>query len=112
MMKRPEPSSTRAKVKAIHFEGKYYKTRGPLNVPRSPQRQTGLRRAWRLAARPQIQRPQRGDRVAGGATVEDMKDYREEVLKHAVAYGRDPSKVKTLFTCVPTIVATKSDIER
>ena len=25
------------KVKAVHFEGKTYKTRGPLNVPRSPQ---------------------------------------------------------------------------
>ena len=25
------------KVKVVNFEGKFYKTRGPLNVPRSPQ---------------------------------------------------------------------------
>jgi len=36
-----------AKVKAVNFEGKFYKTRGPLNVPRSPQ---GRPYSWRPAA--------------------------------------------------------------
>jgi alkanesulfonate monooxygenase SsuD/methylene tetrahydromethanopterin reductase-like flavin-dependent oxidoreductase (luciferase family) len=38
-----------------------------------------------------------------------MKDYREEVLKHAVAYGRDPKNVKLLFTCTPTVVKDARD---
>ena len=100
-----------AKVKAVHFEGKYYKTRGPLNVPRSPQGKPvfvapgGSPRGRKFSGRnAEIV-------LAGGATVEDMKDYRQEVLNHAVAYGRDPTKVKTLFTCVPTIVKSKNEIE-
>ena len=99
------------KVKAIHFEGKYYKTRGPLNVPRSPQGRPvfvapgGSPRGRKFSGRnAEIV-------LAGGATPADMKDYREEVLRNVVAYGRDPTKVKTLFTCVPTVVQSKSDIE-
>jgi FMN-dependent oxidoreductase (nitrilotriacetate monooxygenase family) len=100
-----------SKVKAIHFEGKYYKTRGPLNMPRSPQ------------GRPVFVTPGGSPRgrkfsgrnaevvLAGGATPAEMKDYREEVLKHAVAYGRDPSMVKTLFTAVPTVCKTKKEAE-
>ncbi len=45
--------------------------------------------------------------LAGGANAPEMKDYRDEVLRHAAAYGRDPSGVKTLFTCGPTIVRDK-----
>jgi len=99
------------KVKAVHFEGKYYKTRGPLNVPRSP-------RASRSSSRPAARRADANSAAAtlkscspAAPTPADMKDYREEVLRNAVAYGRDPETVKTLFTCVPTIVQSKSDVE-
>ena len=97
------------KVKAVNFEGKHYKCRGPLNVPRSPQ------------GRPVFVTPggsPRGRKFSGrnaevvlasGATVAEMKDYREEVLKHAVAYGRDPKNVKLLFTCTPTVVKDARD---
>jgi alkanesulfonate monooxygenase SsuD/methylene tetrahydromethanopterin reductase-like flavin-dependent oxidoreductase (luciferase family) len=99
------------KVKAIHFEGKYYKTRGPLNVPRSPQGKPvfvapgGSTRGRKFSGR------NAEVVLAGGATPADMKDYRDEVLRSAVAYGRDPKTVKTMFTCMPTIVQSKSDVE-
>jgi FMN-dependent oxidoreductase (nitrilotriacetate monooxygenase family) len=99
-----------AKVQAVHFVGKHYKSRGPLNVPRSPQGRPvfvapgGSPRGRKFSGRnAEIV-------LAGGANVAEMKDYREEVLHHAVAYGRDPATVKTMFTCVPTVVRSAADV--
>jgi len=92
------------KVKAVNFEGKHYKTRGPLNVPRSPQTKPvyiapgGSPRGRKFSGR------NAEVVLAGGATIAEMKDYRDEVRKHAVAYGRDPDQVKAMFTCMPTVV--------
>jgi FMN-dependent oxidoreductase (nitrilotriacetate monooxygenase family) len=99
-----------AKVKAVHFEGKHYKSRGPLNVPRSPQGRPvfiapgGSPRGRKFSGRnAEIV-------LAGGESIADMKDYREEVLRHAVAYGRDPKTCKTMFTCMPTILKSQSEV--
>jgi FMN-dependent oxidoreductase (nitrilotriacetate monooxygenase family) len=99
-----------SKVKAVHFEGAYYKSRGPLNVPRSPQGRPvfvapgGSPRGRKFSGRnAEIV-------LAGGANVAEMKEYREEVLKHAVDYGRDPKTVKMMFTCIPTIVKDRKDV--
>jgi FMN-dependent oxidoreductase (nitrilotriacetate monooxygenase family) len=99
------------KVKAVNFEGKHYKSRGPLNVPRSPQGRPvyvapgGSPRGRKFSGRnAEIV-------LAGGANPAEMKDYRDEVLRHAVAYGRDPTGVKCMFTCVPTIVRDKKEAE-
>ena len=100
-----------AKVKAVNFEGKFYKTRGPLNVPRSPQGRPvfvapgGSPRGRQFAGRnAEIV-------LAGGETVADMKGYRDDVLEHATALGRDPTKIKTMFTCVPTVVKSADEVE-
>ncbi len=100
-----------AKVKAVNFEGKHYKSRGPLNVPRSPQGRPvyvapgGSPRGRKFSGRnAEIV-------LAGGANAAEMKDYRDEVLKHATAFGRDPSTIKTMFTCVPTVVRDKKEAE-
>jgi len=99
-----------AKVKVVNFEGKYYKTRGPLNVPRSPQGRPvfiapgGSPRGRKFAGR------NAEVVLAGGETVEDMKGYRDDVMNHAKSLGRDASKIKTMFTCVPTVVKSPSDV--
>jgi FMN-dependent oxidoreductase (nitrilotriacetate monooxygenase family) len=99
------------KVKVVNFEGKFYKTRGPLNVPRSPQGRPvfvapgGSPRGRKFAGRnAEIV-------LAGGESVEDMKGYRDDVMNHAAALGRDTSKIKTMFTCVPTVVKSPSEVE-
>ena len=100
-----------AKVKTVNFEGRFYKTRGPLNVPRSPQGRPvfvapgGSPRGRQFAGRnAEIV-------LAGGETVEDMKGYRDDVLKHAAGLGRDPTKIKAMFTCVPTVVKSADEVE-
>lgn len=99
------------KVHRVDFEGKFYRSRGPLNVPRSPQGRPvfvtpgGSPRGRQFSGR-------NADVVlAGGPTVEHMKDYRDEVLKHAVDFGRDPSTCKVMFTVSPTIVGRGEDAE-
>ncbi len=100
-----------SKVHTLDFVGKHYKSRGPLNVPRSPQ------------GRPVFVAPGASSRgrkfsgrnaelvLAGHADdVHAMKDYRDEVRQHAVSYGRDPDKVKVMYTFVPVIVKSPSDI--
>src|SRR5260370_1831146 len=99
-----------SKVKVVNFDGKFYKTRGPLNVPRSPQGRPvfvaagGSPRGRKFAGRnAEIV-------LAGGESIDDMKGYRNDVLAHAKALGRDTSKIKALFTCVPTVLKSASDI--
>lgn len=100
------------KVRAINFEGQFYKSRGPLNIPRSPQ------------GRPVFVAPgasTRGRKFSGrnaeivlaghAESVEEMKDYRDEVHRHAVAYGRDPAHCKVMFILSPHIVKNAREAE-
>jgi FMN-dependent oxidoreductase (nitrilotriacetate monooxygenase family) len=93
------------KVHSIDFEGRFYKSRGPLNVPRSPQ------------GRPVFVAPgasPRGRKFSGrhaeivlaghAAHVHEMKAYRDEVHAHARAFGRDPATCKVMFTFMPWVV--------
>jgi len=100
-----------AKVKAINFAGKFYKSRGPLNVPRSPQGKPVFVAPGGSPRGRQFSGRNAEIVLAGGESLADMKDYRDEVLKHAVALGRDASKIKTLFTCVPTVVRSAGEVE-
>src|SRR5258708_2294412 len=99
------------KVKALHFEGKHYKSRGPLNVPRSPQGKPvfvtpgGSPRGRKFSGR------NAEVVLAGGSSIAEMKDYRDEVNKHAATFGRDPTKVKSMFTCTPMITRTKQEAD-
>ena len=98
------------KVKPVHFEGKFYKSRGPLNVPRSPQGRPvfvapgGSPRGRKFSGR-------NADVVlANSGTAAEMKKYREDVLGLAAGYGRDPSKIRMLYAVTPTVVRDKADI--
>lgn len=100
-----------SKVKPVNFVGKHYKSRGPLNVPYSPQGRPvyvtpgGSSRGRKFSGRnAEIV-------LASGADAAEMKTYRNDVLEHAVSFGRDPSKVKTMFICIPTIVRDAADAE-
>jgi long-chain alkane monooxygenase len=92
-----------SKVHAINHEGKYFKVRGPINAPRSPQGRVpicqagGSPRGQRFASR-------WADTIITNApTVEHMKAYREEVRRGAVAAGRNPDDIKVLFLAQPLI---------
>ncbi|MCM0621130.1 NtaA/DmoA family FMN-dependent monooxygenase [Nocardioides bruguierae] len=94
------------KVHPIHHDGKYFKVRGPLSAPPSPQRTPVICQAGGSP---------RGHRFAGthAETVitsannpEDMKRQREAIRQSAVDAGRDPDNIKVLFLVSPVIDET------
>ncbi|WP_428535477.1 NtaA/DmoA family FMN-dependent monooxygenase [Rhodopila sp.] len=99
------------KVAPIHFEGQFFKCRGPLNTVRSPQGQPvfvqagGSPRGRAFAAR------HADSIIAVGNGVEGMKAYRDDVRRHAVAAGRNPDDVKVLFLVYPILGETDAEAE-
>jgi len=100
-----------SKVRAINFEGKYYKSRGPLNVPRSPQTKPlyvapgGSPRGRKFSGR------NAEVVLAGGESIAEMKEYRAEVRAHAKSLGRDPDKIKTMFIAGVFVGRDKRGVE-
>jgi FMN-dependent oxidoreductase (nitrilotriacetate monooxygenase family) len=99
------------KVHPIHFEGKFFKCRGPLNTVRSPQGKPvfvqagGSPRGRAFAAR------HADSIIAVGNGVEGMKAYRDDVRRHAVAAGRNPDDVKVLFLVYPILGETDDEAQ-
>jgi FMN-dependent oxidoreductase (nitrilotriacetate monooxygenase family) len=96
-----------SKVHPIHHEGKYFKVRGPINAPRSPQGRVpivqagGSPRGMQFASR-------WADTIIteGGGSVAAMKAYRDKVRAQAKALGRNPDDIKLLFLCHPIVDTT------
>jgi len=100
------------KVKVVDFAGNYFRTRGPLNVPRSPQDrpvtvQAGGSPSGRAFA------SKRADTVIGYVrTPEEMKEYRDYVRAKAVELGRRADDVKVLFLIDVVVAETDEDAKR
>lgn len=103
------------KVHRADFVGKFYKSRGPLNVPRSPQGvpvycQAGGSPAGRdFAAR-------NADLILNIPNgIDGMREFRSDVRRRAEEYGRDPDEIKIFFVILPLISDTEAgalEIER
>jgi long-chain alkane monooxygenase len=94
------------KVHPVYHEGKYFRCRGPLNAPRSPQGRPPICQAGG-SPRGQVFAAKWADTIITDAgSVEGMKAYRANVRKNAVAAGRDPDSVKVLFLAYPLVDTT------
>ena len=96
-----------SKVHPIHHEGKYFRCRGPLNAPRSPQGRVPICQAGG-SPRGQAFASRWADTIItdGGGSIAAMKAYREEVRRRAIAWGRDPDGIKVLFLAYPIVDVT------
>ena len=92
------------KVHPIHHEGKYFRCRGPINAPRSPQGRVPICQAGG-SPRGQLFASRWADTIIteGGGSVEKMKEYRENVRRQAAEFGRNPDDIKVLFLAQPII---------
>ncbi len=96
-----------SKVHPIHHEGKYFKVRGPINAPRSPQGRVpicqagGSPRGLEFASR-------WADTIIteGGGSAGSMKAYRDKIRRRAGELCRDPDHIKVLFLAHPIIDTT------
>ena len=92
-----------SKVHAINHDGKYFRCRGPINAPRSPQGRVPICQAGG-SPRGQAFASRWADTIITNApTVEAMKAYREDVRGRAKALGRNPDEIKVLFLAYPIV---------
>jgi FMN-dependent oxidoreductase (nitrilotriacetate monooxygenase family) len=99
------------KVRPIHFEGKYFKVRGPLNTVRSPQGKPvfvqagGSPRGRAFAAK-------HADSIIATANgIQGMKAYRDDVRRHAESFGRNPDDIKVLFLVYPILAEADEEAQ-
>src|SRR3978361_1322141 len=78
------------KVHPIHFEGQFFKVRGPLNTVRSPQGRPVFVQAGGSPRGRAFAAKHADSIIAVGNGVEGMKAYRDDVRRHAAAAGRNP----------------------
>jgi FMN-dependent oxidoreductase (nitrilotriacetate monooxygenase family) len=104
-----ETYADHTKVRPIHFVGKYYKSRGPLNTVPSPQgRPTyvqagGSPRGRDFAAR-------HADSIIAVANgPQAMKAFRDDVRARAAKFGRNPDDIKVLFLFAPVLGETEEE---
>ena len=97
------------KVHTIDFDGKYFKSRGPLNTVPSPQHRPTFLQAGASPKGRQFAAGAADCIIAIGTGVEGMKEYRDDIRARAEASGRNPDDVKLLFVVSPTVAATEAE---
>ena len=86
------------KVHTVNFEGKHFRSRGPLNTLRSPQGYPVLAQAGASERGRQFS-SKNAEVVLGMMTggVPGMKAYRQDIRDRAEAQGRNPDDIKVFF---------------
>jgi long-chain alkane monooxygenase len=98
-----------AKVHTIDFEGKYFKSRGPLNTVRSPQGRPAFVQAGGSPRGREFAAKTADSIIATSTGVEGMRAYRDDVRARAEAHGRDPDDIKVLFLISPILAETEHE---
>ena len=97
-----------ARVHTIDYEGRYYRSRGPLNSGPCPQGRPiiaqagGSDRGRTFAAR------HADTIVAHPKGIEAMKQYRADITSKLRSFGRDPNSCKVFYLIAPLIAAAAS----
>lgn len=91
------------KVHDIDFTGNFYSSRGPLNVPPSPQRRPVVAQAGGSPKGRALAAKYADVVVSPASTVADMRAYREDIRSRAADIGRNPDDVKVMFLVSPTL---------
>lgn len=100
------------KVHTVNFEGKHFKSRGPLNTLRSPQGRPVYCQAG-ASERGRDFSAKNAELILGMMTggVPGMKAYRDDIRRRAEAFGRNPDDVKVVFLTPVTILAEGESIK-
>jgi FMN-dependent oxidoreductase (nitrilotriacetate monooxygenase family) len=97
------------KVHTIDFEGKHYRSRGPLNSGPAPQGQPVIAQAGGSDSGKVFAARHADTVVAHPKGIDAMKQYRDDVRSRMVEAGRDPDSCKILFLVAPIVAETQSE---
>jgi alkanesulfonate monooxygenase SsuD/methylene tetrahydromethanopterin reductase-like flavin-dependent oxidoreductase (luciferase family) len=93
-------------VHPIHFKGKYFTSRGPLNTVPSPQVKPTILQAGGSPKGRSFAAKHADAVIAAANGVEGMKAYRDDIRNLAEGHGRNPDDVKVMFLVAPTVAET------
>ena len=99
------------KVHAVNYEGRFFKTRGPLNSGPCPQGQPVIAQAGGSPRGRAFASKHADTIVAHTKGIAAMKAYRDDVRARMVAHGRDPDSCKVLFLVQPIIGETEQEAQ-
>ena len=99
------------KVSPIHHEGQFFKVRGPLNTPASPQGRPVICQAGSSPKGRAFAAANADMLLTIPNGLEEMKKYRDDIRARAEGFGRDPDDVKVFFVVQPIIGRTMADAE-
>jgi FMN-dependent oxidoreductase (nitrilotriacetate monooxygenase family) len=99
------------KVHPINFEGKYFKSRGPLNTIPGPQRRPVIAQAGNSIPGRELAARHADTMLALGHSVEQMRAFREDMHQRLLSYGRKPDDLKILFLVTPVLAATDHEAQ-
>ena len=99
------------KVHAVDFEGRWYRTHGPLNAGPCPQGRPVIAQAGGSPRGRQFASAHADTIVAMIKGTAGMKAYRDDVRARAAAQGRDPDRVKVLYLVNPLLAETQAEAE-
>jgi FMN-dependent oxidoreductase (nitrilotriacetate monooxygenase family) len=97
------------KVNPINFEGKYFKSRGPLNTVRSPQGKPTLLQAGGSPKGRSFAARHADAVIAVSSGVAAMRAFRDDIRSRAAEQGRDPDDVKVMFLVAPVLGETEQE---
>jgi len=100
-----------AKVHGVHFTGKYFKTRGPLNSGPAPQGQPVIAQAGGSPRGRRFAATHADTIVVHAKGIEAMRAYREDVRLTMAAQGRRPDDCKVLYLVNPVVGETTEEAE-
>ncbi|WP_159992392.1 NtaA/DmoA family FMN-dependent monooxygenase [Roseomonas sp. 18066] len=96
-----------SKVHGVHYEGKFFKTRGPLNSGPAPQGQPVIAQAGGSARGRRFAAAHADTIVANAKGPAAMKEYRDDVRAQMRLVGRDPDSCKVLYLVNPILGETE-----
>ncbi|MEU7813478.1 NtaA/DmoA family FMN-dependent monooxygenase [Pseudonocardia sp. NPDC049154] len=97
------------KVHPIHFEGRWHRSRGPLNLMRPPQGHPVICQAGGSPAGKAFAAANADVLLALPKGLADMKRYRDDIRELAAQAGRDPDDIKVMFIVSPILADTDEE---
>jgi FMN-dependent oxidoreductase (nitrilotriacetate monooxygenase family) len=97
------------KVHTVDFEGRYFRTRGPLNTVPGPQGHPVICQAGGSNAGRDFGATHADTIIAAVKGAAEMKAYRDDISARMVAAGRDPADAKVLFLIAPILADTREE---
>ena len=99
------------KVHPIDFEGRFFRSRGPLNTARPPQGRPVLVQAGGSPRGREFAATHADSIIASATDAPMMKEYRDDIRARMERLGRKPDDCKVLFLVTPTLGETAAEAQ-